>query len=306
MTKLEIPEGLSACKWQIENQGCDWTFVKSSTGKEIFRAEHYGDSDHIRLIHGAALAPAMAEEIKRLREECEESSAYTQKIAEQLAAADNEITSLRSTIRSLKSGTPLTRSLIAAGNQSAMIINGKCDDKTSKWFADEAVDAADSLLAALAKPQGAQEPERAELPSGCEPFDLARAKVEGARDKDGNLWNWDGGIRFKDGWKFKSDHDFWFFNEQGIATSETEGRVFKVIFCIAKPVTRRSFDLKAALRGEKVVTRDGEVGSLEKYDYTDTTGFPVCIMLPSGFNWFTREGQHVDSRDKDLFMEGGV
>ncbi len=67
----------------------------------------------------------------------------------------------------------------------------------------------------------------------------------------------------------------------------------------------KPFDLKAALRGEKVVTRDGrEVTQLVKFDVEDCNRPVVGVVDDSIYKWSLAGGWAADSCDSilDLFM----
>lgn len=62
------------------------------------------------------------------------------------------------------------------------------------------------------------------------------------------------------------------------------------------------FNLEAALRGAKLVTRDGSIGTVEKYDYADTSGFPLCVFIAEECRWFTSTGKSSEGENFDLFL----
>lgn len=340
MTKLEIPEGYAEGEWSFYN----------SNGFHALGSKEAGTIAHVLHKEGErgfpseqshktaqliALAPAMAEEIKRLREEvknvvldmenafkeCDglrsaiedykgeievlqrEKSSFLNEKEIQRNRADNLDSELESLRRS-----PATREDRAFQCLQGLLALGEsCADPIG-----DSIYYADAMLSALSKPQGAQEPEKAELPSGCEPFDIERAKVEGARTAGGEIYKF---LRIING--NSQMGEFYFVSKYGkTLTVDERGQAVGIpskefnLYCIAKPVTRRPFDLAAALRGEKVVTStEKKVTGFRKRtdDAHDKELLPYEALVEGMWAWVSFNEEGWSSYPKlNLFMEGGV
>ena len=68
---------------------------------------------------------------------------------------------------------------------------------------------------------------------------------------------------------------------------------------------RRPFDLEAAKRGERVVTRDGrEVAELHHFTTNTNSKWQICAVIDGSTLWFKADGSVSDhvSSGEDLFM----
>lgn len=268
MTKLEIPAN-HAKKIRAKAQG-DGVYVVA------FDDESEGQENYTLLIN----SPAMAEEIKRLREENSNllgSLKFYQQLSDErnglLLMRKNQLLALEAEIEALRR-SPATREDRAFQCLQGLLANEHTwEELHEKDFSAFAIRHTDAMLAALAKPQGAQETEKLELPpgctpfdikevrakmdaldaipAGCEPFDIERAKVEGARTSSGAVkrfvkqdFDTDGTLCFK--FSETEDGGYWYESTGYIRGQKSDvGR----LYCIAKPVTRL-FDLEKPLYKE--------------------------------------------------------
>lgn len=74
--------------------------------------------------------------------------------------------------------------------------------------------------------------------------------------------------------------------------------------CRESIVTKEPFDLKRAMAGEPIVTRDGREAKLIKYDGNDSDCFVVKTEIEGHNKWFYVNGRYVDHGETplDLFM----
>jgi hypothetical protein len=324
MTKLEIPEGYCVGPYEVMPHETGY-YVKvpgiRTKGTEL----------------ALALAPAMAEEIKRLREELEERTVEVQSLTQDKADMQEiidynigEVSRLESVTGELRKaiGSPATREDRAFQCLQGLLANPSYSETPTKGILQIAIESADAMLAALAKPQ--TEPIRTQetldqfkqleselsirfsdttLPSGCEPFDLERAKVEGARDKDGLHWDFE---ECTDGdfphyrFKTKDRVNSMIFDNNGKSWLGYSCPPVN-LYCIAK---RLPFDLAKALAGAPVVTRDGRPVTDIKRNEGNGESCAITGYIEGKQQDYWHEDGHYSvhhiPHKADLFMEASV
>lgn len=321
MSELEIPEGYSKNIYVKSRGGSCYEVIFNPDDTE----EVFNEADGKLL----PLLPQMADEIKRLRGE-KKSLETSLKHFEALA------TSRYLTIQDIQQRKQRTQQptredrafqclqgLLANPNVVGQSHNHgwglvNSDESQLGIYCEHL---ADKVLVALAKPQTEQPREedlptveqvqeiyeQSKLPSGCEPFELERAKVEGAIDNKGDKRFF---IEAKDGLyhfaKSTETSGAWFDEAGGAWKGYGHSRRdYLRLYCIAKPV-RLPFDLAKALAGEPLITRDGS--KVENFEYVQM--FDAYQANIEGIaHTFNKNGRFVNDEEIhffDLFMEASV
>lgn len=308
MNQLEIPEGYTQGDWSFYNSNgfhalmCGRKTIAKilhQDGDRGFPQEQsHKDAELIRR------APAMAAEIKRLREELEERTVEVQSLKQEKEEMGqvvnynvNEINRLQSVVDELQRGrfNRSTREDRAFQCLQGLLAHPKWGEHNAVQVAGYALEQADAMLAALAKPQ--TEADNSELKRLLK---LAYG-IMGCHHEYSVATGWKG------------------HTCPVCSDAQHTENIRKIQVALGylkdepdqKNKQRLPFDLSKALAGEKVVTRDGrqiDDGSFEHIPFKE--GYSEIRVCIAGKKYhYDRHGSYQGLKEcspHDIFMEGGV